>query len=505
MNTVSTGKRLAKNTLYMYLRMFIQLIISLYTTRVVLRQLGVDDYGIYNLAGSVVALFSSLRVLFASSTQRFLNFEMGKNGEDSPRLNKIFNMSLNVNLIISILFVICVECVGVWFFGHKANIDASRLLAAKIVFHLSLASSVCSIFTTTFDAEIISHEKMDFYASLSIIESLLRLLVVFLLGIFSYDKLILYGILLFFVSLLVLTINCIYCYSSFRECRIHVIWDRFLAKKMLSFAGWNFLGNTSYSLAHNGINMVLNVFGGTIVNASRGIAYQVQSAINKFINDISVVLRPYCVKEYAKENFIGFNYVIGILAKLMFSIQCCMVTIIGINITIILDWWLGTVPPFAVVFTQIILIDSLVRSLSPSIDIVFMSEGRLKEYQIAESIILSLPLLASYLLLKNGAPYVFVFYSICVFEIINLLVTLGIAGKHTQLDLSQYLRNVLLPCSLPFFVIAISLLFISKINSPVCQAIFSTIILLLTIFYLFFFGFSKKERKTLFSIVKSSK
>ena len=499
------SKRIAKNTLYMYLRMFVQLIISLYTTRVVLRQLGVDDYGIYNLAGSVVALFSSLRVLFASSTQRFLNFEMGKNGEESPRLNKIFNMSLNVNLIISIIFVICVECVGIWFFGYKANIDASRLFAAKFIFHLSLASSVCNIITTTFDAEIISHEKMDFYASLSIVESLLRLLIVFLLGIFNYDKLILYGILLFFVSLLVLIINCLYCYFSFRECRIQMLWDRLLAKKMLSFAGWNFLGNTSYSLAHNGINMVLNVFGGAIVNASRGIAYQVQAAVNKFINDISVVLRPYCVKEYAKENYNGFNYVIGILAKLMFFIQCWLVTIIGMNISIILNWWLGTVPPFAVVFTQIILIDSLVRSLSPSIDIVFMSEGRLKEYQIAESILLALPLLASYILLNNEAPYEFVFYLICVFEIINLLVTLVIAGKCTKLDLPKYLNNVLYPCSLPFIVLTISLMFISILKTPIYQATVSFIILLLFLVYMLFFGFSKEERMTLFSIVKSSK
>lgn len=502
MQNNSTGKRLAKNTFYMYLRMFVQLIISLYTTRVVLKQLGVDDYGIYNLAGSVVALFVSLRVLFASTTQRFLNYEMGKNGEDSPNLKKIFNMSLNVDVIISAIFVLCVELVGIWFFNNKVNVDPSRLTAAKVVFHLSLASSVCSIFMSTFDAEIISHERMDFYAIMSIVTSLLKLLVVFLLSAIHYDKLITYGILLFLVYLCMLVVNLMYCHFSFKECRFAFTTDKKLAKEMLSFAGWSFMGNTAFSLAHEGINMVLNVFGGAVVNAARGIAYQVQGAIFTFLNNISVVVRPYSVKEYAKENYSGFNFVIGLSAKIMFFVQAILVTIIGLNISVVLDLWLGTVPQYAAVFTQIILIDSLVRSFSPSIDTVFKAEGRMKEYQIVEGIILALPLPVAYILMKLGASFEFVFFSICISDIIDVLIVLFVASKYTKIDLTYYFKNVLLPCGVVFIVLSTALIITPLMTAILHRIIVSIVLLIVFLVYFWFIGFNKTEKSSLLSVLK---
>lgn len=511
MKELSTGKRLARNTFFMYFRMFIQLAIALYTSRVVLNQLGVEDYGIYNLVGSVVAMFSSLRTLFASSTQRFLNFEMGKwdkgiekKSQMIKELKRIFNMSINVNVLMSFLFVFCVEIVGIWFFNYKINIDAPRMNAALIVFQFSIASAVITILTTPFDAEIISHERMDFYAIMALVEGGLKLGVALALPLFTVDKLELYGFLIFLVYLITFCVNALYCRFNFEECKLKYVWDSSLFKRMFSFAGWNFLGNTAYTLAHNGINMVLNVFGGPIVNAARGIAYQVQSAVNALLANISVVIRPYSIKEYAKGEFIRYNSIICLSSKLMFSIQLCLVVLLSVNIDIALKIWLKEVPLYASIFTQIILIDTLIRSLSPSIDISFMAEGRMRNYQIVEGVLLSLPLLASYLLLLYEAPYYFTFISICVFEIINLVTTLILAGHETKLDIKNYFRSVIIPCFICFVLyIVASFLFLDGFPQLI-KIIMSIGLLSILIAFMWLLGFSKQERGAILSIVKKS-
>ena len=509
MKEQSTGKRLAKNTFFMYFRMSIQIIIALYTSRVVLQQLGVEDYGIYNLVGSVVAMFSSLRTLFASSTQRFLNYEMGRcENEDGDKgkminsLNRVFNMSISINVLMSILFVICVEIVGFWFFNNKVNVDSLRLGAAIFVFQFSIAAAVLTILITPFDAEIIAHERMDFYAIMAIIEGLLKLAVAFVLPLFAYDKLELYGILLFIVHLFSFFVNGIYCRRHFAECRFKYIWDNSLFKKIFSFAGWNFLGNTAYTLAHNGINMVLNVYGGAVVNASRGIAYQVQSAVSGLLANISVVIRPYSIKEYAKGEYSKFNSIMFISSKIMFSIQLCLVILLGINVNLVLSLWLKEVPQFAAVFTQIILIDTLIRSLSPSIDIAFMSEGKMRNYQIIEGVILSLPLLASYILLRNEFPYYFTFLAICFFEIINLFATVVLASKETKLNIKAYCNCVILPCSICFVIFIIISLLAENITSIYYRLFFSLGVLILMMSSMWFEGFSRNEREAIVSIIR---
>lgn len=239
MPQASTGKRLAKNTAFMYGRMIILTLITLYTSRVVLRELGVDDFGIYNVVGSIVAMFSALRGLFATSTQRFMNYEMGKGNRD--RLQLVFNTGSLINVILAAVFVVGVEIVGWWFFEYKINVDPSRLVAAKWVFQLSVASAVVSMMTTPYDAVLIAHERMDFYAIMAIVEGLLRLGIVFLLVASPIDKLVFYGLLQLVVSVLVRLINAIYCKKRFPESHYKRCWDRGLFKEMSVFAGWNFL------------------------------------------------------------------------------------------------------------------------------------------------------------------------------------------------------------------------------------------------------------------------
>ena len=382
--TGATSKRLAKNTLFMYVRMGLLMLISLYTSRVVLRELGVEDYGTYNLVGSVVAMFTSLKILFSSSTQRFLNYEMGQGNLD--RLQLVFNISIIVHIVISVVFVILVESVGLWFLGSKINVEPDRFFAANAVFHLSVLTAVVSVMTVPYDAIIIAHEKMAFYSYVSIFEGIMRLVIVFLLTYLPFDKLITYAGLQMLVTLLVRFINTTYCKRNFAESHVKRLWDKSYFKKMMSFASWNFLGITSYTLFHNGLNMILNVFGGTVVNAARGVAYQINNVLLQFINNVTVVINPYCVKIWAAGEREKAFKMIFFSSKILFFIQLCLLIPIFYLTPEILQVWLGQIPEYSVVFIRLILVYSLVRSLHPSLDLLFKSCGNIKAYQITEGL-----------------------------------------------------------------------------------------------------------------------
>ena len=279
------GKTLAENTAVMYIRMAVLTVVYFYTSRVLLRELGVDDFGIYSLVGSVVAMFESIKVLFTASTQRFLSYEMGRG--NPQRLSAVFNTSLYINLFIALIFIILAEIAGIWFLEYKANISQDRMFAAECVFQLSLLSTVLSILTTPYDASVIAHEKMNFYALISVIDGILKLLAVLILPIIPFDRLIFYGIAVVAVTLSLRITTIIYCNKHFPESKLKKVYDSSLLKQMIAFAGWRFVGNASFTITQNGLNMLLNVFGGTVVNAARGISYQVKGAVSMFLNNVS--------------------------------------------------------------------------------------------------------------------------------------------------------------------------------------------------------------------------
>lgn len=500
MSQVSTGKRLAKNMAFMYARMILLMIISLYTSRVVLRELGVDNFGIYNLVGSVVAMFGALRGLFATSTQRFMNYEMGKGNYE--RLQTVFNMGVIINVLLSLIFIIGVEIVGYWFLNYKINIDPSRIIAAKWVFQLSVFSAVVSMLTTPFDAIIIAHERMDFYAIMAIVEGVLRLVIVFMLVISPFDKLIFYAILQLVVSLLVLLINSIYCKRNFPESHYKKCWDKPLFKEMSTFAGWNFVGNMAFTLTDSGLNMILNIFGGAPVNAARGIAYQIKGATMKFLDAMITVISPYNTKNYASGQKDKFFAMLHISSKIYFIVQLCLVIPLVYLTHEILFLWLKQVPDYAVIFTQLILVHSLVRSLHYPINNLFKSAGDLKTYQITEGIILALPLLFSYLLLKFGYPIYFLFITIIAFEVINFIVILFIARKVSGLSIKQYIINVFLPCSF-CFIIACGGFVIKRmfIQNVVLGFGFAALMDVICILLMFILGLSKKEQYQILSLI----
>lgn len=504
MSSLNTGKRLAKNTAFMYIRMLILMVISFYTTRVVLKKLGVEDFGIFNVVGSIIVMFSSLRTLISSATQRYLNHEMGLGRDD--RLKIVFNMSVYINIIISIIFLVVVEIIGTWFLNNKANIPVNRELAAMLVFQFSVLSAVVSIFTTSYDAVIIAHERMDFFACMSIIEGSLKLAVVYLLSYIPGDDLSNYGWLLLVTTLIVFILNALYARLKFAECKFAKLWDKRLFKEMLAFSGWNFFGKASMALTQSGLNMLLNIFGGPIVNAARGVAYQLNSATNQFINNVNVVLDPFFIRTYAEKEKNTFFKAFFFSSKILYFIQLCLVIPFAILADSILNIWLGQVPEYSVLFLRLVLIWSLIRAPHSPIDKYFKAVGDIKKYQILEGVILALPLVFAYIFLKLEFGYSSVFITMILFEAINLLIIVSLACNFKEMSFISYIRFVVVPCVLFSIPFSICMVLVSILEYNVMTRVFISIGAELASAILFYFvGLNVSEKQYLKLILTVNK
>ena len=446
-------------------------------------------------------MFNSLRTIFASSTQRFLNYEMGCGNMESCK--KVFNISLQINTFVSIAFFILVEMVGLWFVSNQINVPEGRMVAVHWLLQLSIASAIISIFTTSFDALIIAHERMDFYAYMSIIEGLLRLFIAVVIGFYGGDKLILYGLLVMATGILVLTFNFFFCRLRFVEAHFQFLFDKGYLLRMTKFAGWNFFGNTAFALTQNGMNMVLNVFGGPVVNAARGITYQVNGALSQVINNIGIVINPFMIKTYAEGNVAKSFQIIYLSSKIYFTIQLCLVTFFTFFANEIIQFWLGQTPPYVIPFLTILLWYSLVRSLHISLNTLFMANGNLKKYQLCEGIVLSIPVIASYLLLRCGLPYTSVFFAMLFCEIVNMVFILKIAQKQCGLSLSKYFSKVVKPC-LVCMAIYILCCFLRKYSyfSLIQGVLLSFFCVTASMSLMYFIGLDQTEKDIILHIVR---
>ena len=477
-------------------------VITLYTSRVILQQLGVEDFGIYNVVGSVVMMFNSLRTVFASSTQRFLSYEIGR--DDTSNLIKIFNVSLKLNFIVSIVFVIIVEVIGLWFISNKINVSPEKLNAVYMVFQFSIAGAVISIFTTSFDAVVIAHEKMGFYAYLSIFEAILRLIICYLLA-YSNEKLIAYGFLLLVVGGVIFICNFIYCKIVFAEVKFKRISDGTYFKKMSTFAGWNFFGNTAFAISQNGMNMVLNVFGGPVVNAARGIAYQVSHVLTQFTNNISIVLKPYTIKVFAEGNTEKTFQITYFSSKIYFTVQIIFVITFTFLLKEIISVWLGQLPNYVNEFLTILLWHSLVRSLHSPIDILFYAFGKMKYYQLCEGVCLSSSVLFAYFMLQNKLPMYSAFLAILGVEILNMIIITYIASLQCSFNVRRYVGNVIKPSLLCFVLYLLFYFMKVKYYDDCYLMIFALLILaiLSCISTMYFVGLDINEKTILLSLIKN--
>ena len=360
--TSDNNKRIAKNTLLLYFRMLFTMAVSLYTSRVVLNTLGVEDFGVYNVVGGVVAMFGFINGSMSSATQRYITFALGKG--DKTWLQTVFSTTLQIHTLIAGIIVLLGETVGLWFLYNKMQIPADRMDAAFWVLQCSIVATIVMIISVPYNADIIAHEKMSAFAYISILEVVLKLVIVYMLVVFSFDKLILYAFLLLAIQLLIRFCYSIYCNRHFEETKYRHVWDKALFKEMTGFAGWSLFGNLAGVLFSQGLNMLLNVFFGPIVNAARAVAVQVQSAIQQFVGNFQMALNPQITKTYAKGELGDMHSLMFRSARFSFFLLYFLSLPVLFETNFILTIWLKTVPENTVVFLRIMICTSLIYTLS---------------------------------------------------------------------------------------------------------------------------------------------
>ena len=435
------NKLIAKNTVYLYIKEAVILLITLFSSRILLQQLGIDDFGLYGLIGSILVLFSSLRNLFSSSIQRFINVEKGK--ENSSNVNKIFCLGVIIHLFLSGIFFVVVEIAGTLIIP-KLNIPPENIVSAHWVLQFSILASVVTIMTVPYDALIIANEKFEALTVLSIIECLLKLLCVYLLTFSPTSKVVVYSALLLVVALLVRAANAIYCTHRFREeAHFHWVKDRNYLRTMAVFAGWQFFGNSALSLMHTGMNFIINAFGGVAVNAARTIAYQVLAAVQKLVNNISLSFQPQCMILYSRGEIERNNTLLLINAKIGITVCAILGCTVAVFAPSILKIWLDDVPEYTIPFVQSIFWYAMIRAAHAPMDTLFKAAGELKNYQILEIVGLILNIPVAYIMLYIGLPYYSIFIASAIIELTNLLAVLVLAKYQLEFNSIGYIRTIL--------------------------------------------------------------
>ena len=504
-DTSANNKRIAKNTLLLYFRMLFMMVVSLYTSRVILNALGVEDFGIYNVVGGVVAMFTVISGSLSAAISRFITYELGKG--DQSKLNKIFSASVTIQLLLSLIIVVLIESVGVWFLNAKMTIPAERMTAANWVLQFSIVTFVINLISVPYNAAIIAHERMSAFAYISILEAVCKLAIAFLIMVSPMDRLVFYAILMCVVSVIVRFTYGHYCKKHFTECIYHFHWDKDILKKMFGFAGWNFIGASSAVLRDQGVNIVINIFCGPAVNTARGISSQVNSAIMGFVNNFMTALNPQITKSYASGDH---KYMMALIfqgARLSFYILLLLSLPVILNANYILKLWLSNVPEHTELFVQLILICAMGESLSNTMVTAMLATGNIRNYQIVVGGLQMLNLPVSYVCLRLGCMPESVLIVAIVISQCCLAARLYMLRGMIGLSSIQYIKNVY------FNIIIVALLSLSvpAILSRYMEESFLSFVILsfaaivCTIIVEFYVGCNGKEREFVIDKVKNIK
>ena len=436
------NKRIAKNTMLLYGRMGLMMIISFFTARITLEALGVENYGINNVVGGLVSMFSLISSSLTSSTSRFMTFGLGAG--DKQRLNRIFITSSNIHTILAVIVVIAIETVGVWFLNNELVIPPDRLTAAHWVLQCSTITFAVGLLSVPYNAAIVAHERMDIYAYFSIFDAIARLVIVFSIKYYGGDKLILLAIISLIPTLTKQFYYWYYCKKHFKECTYHAIWDKHIFKEMFGFAGWNFFGSTAFMLNTQGVNMLINMFYGVTLNAARGICFQIESIVNQFAGNFSVAINPQITKSYAAKDY---DYTYTLIKRGAIYSYCLMLIIVApiiMEIDSILKIWLINVPDHTANFTRLGLFNNLVMTLGNSLYTAIIASGKIKKYQIIITIAGAWVFPLTYIAFRLGMPAesTYIIYFAVYFILIILRAYLAI--EIINLNIWQYIKDVVL-------------------------------------------------------------
>lgn len=491
--SIANNKRIAKNTLFLYIRMLVVMGVTLFTSRVILIALGIDDFGIYNVVGGLSSSFIFFSTALTNSTQRFLNFELGTHSNN--RVKNVFNLSLLIYGLIAVCVVIVGITVGGWIVKTQLIIPPDKLDAATIVLYAMVISLGLTFIFSVYESVLIARENMKIYAYLGVFDALARLGIAYCI-MYVENKLIVYAILMILVQLIPKVIMVMYCTKMYQECRPQFYWNRVLFKEMLGFTGWNIYGSGVWMINEQGINILLNMFFGPVVNAARGIAIQVSNAVNNFSINFYVAVRPQLIKRYAAGELQSMKSLLYSSSRFSFYLLWVLCLPLILRTDYILGIWLKTVPEYAVLFVQWILIYSMVNVLNNPLWTAISATGNLKRTVVVGSNLFLLVFPASYLAIKFGANPVVVYPLLAMGRGSFLLVTIINLKKYVDITVKEYIVQVIFPiisCTLP---VVISMSYINTFFSHtffnlIIIVLCSTILCLISIFYL---GTTKNER-----------
>lgn len=495
-NTAANNKRIAKNTLLLYFRMIILMLVALYTSRVILDALGEVDYGIYNVIGGVVAMFSVLSGTLSGAISRFITYELGTG--DKERLKRIFCTSVNIQVLMAALVFLLCEVIGAWFLNTQMNIPSSRMEAANWVLHFSIATFAVNLISLPYNATIIAHEKMNVFAYISILEAVLKLAIAYLIYVSPIDKLFLYGALMLGASLIVRGVYGFYCGRYFEEAKYHIIFDRSLVKEMGSFGSWNLLGSSAYMFNTQGVNMLINVYFGVTMNAARAIAVQVDAAVTQFVSNFMTAINPSITKSYAAGDT---EYMVKLVCqgtKYSFFIMYLFIVPLVLEAETILSIWLKQVPEGAVVFTQLVLFSSLATLLGNPMFTAIMATGKIKRYQIEVVSVGFLVFPLTWVAYETGLP-AYSTYIIYVGIYLSLnFIRLSTLKRLMNFPVGIFLKSVLgriAPCAVLMFIVPC-------LPVVLLQPSFSRLLLVCATSFtwslvcIYYVGLEKRERNT---------
>ena len=480
--------------------MFLLMGISLYTSRLVLNTLGFEDYGIYNIVGGVIVLFGFISSALTGATRRFLNFSLGKQNELETR--NTFSVCFSIHVLIAILIFILSETIGLWFLNTYLNIPENRLYAANWVYQLSIVSTCIGIIGIPFDSTIVAYEKMSIYAYISIIEGFLKLLIVFLLIASPFDKLIYYASLILVISILISGFKWFYCIKEFPICQIKLNFEGKAFKEILSFSGWSLFGQIAYIGSTTGLNMIINIFFGVILNAAMGIAQQVNSAVYNFVSNFQVAFNPQLVQSYSSGDMEAHRRLISRSSRLSYYLLFIIALPILVNTNFILQIWLTDVPDKTTIFTQLIIIFSLIEAIGAPLWMSMQAIGRIKIYQIIISSINILNLPFAYLSLKYQSSAESIFYIKIVLGIIMYIFRILYVLPKIQYSIVKYIRGVLFPSLSVTIISGLGVYIVSLYTVELYKFIFTTITSIsFCILTIYFIGINKEERNKISNIL----
>lgn len=499
-NNNYSGKRVAKNTMFLYIRQLLLLVVSLFTVRVILNALGESDYGLYNVVGGIVVMFSFINSGMVQASQRFLSYEMG--ADDICQLDKIFSSINTIHWIIAIISIILLETLGLWFVNTQLNVPEGRLYTANLVYQFSIFSFAFGIIGVPYNAELIAHEKMSVYAYISVGEAIFKLLICYIVMMTSYDRLSIYGALLMMVAAINTLVLYLYCSRKFVECSTFFSCDKSIIAKIFGFASWSFIGNLGFSFKKQGVNLLINIFFGTAVNAARGIAYSVSSIVSQFANNFMMAMTPQITKQYACGNI-----------KEMIKLTCrgsrfsfYLLYVIGFPAIIIaptvLKYWLIEVPEYTTIFLRLAIVLLIIDGIAIPIGKAIDSTGNNRVFQITIAMIMLSDIPVSYCFFMLGLPPYTVMYVAISSSICAVFARLIILKKYIpEFKITYYVHCVIMPsiCVVLASCVAVLPIILVMEMTDFIGLLVALYSVIATLVCIFLFGLDKEEKSFIYS------